>query len=103
MMYDPLSRSGLGEFSPSMKLYKYRALEPFEYIADIICRKRFHAALFHDLNDPMEGLFDSGPQLGQEDLRLVRQAKGSVRICSFSRTSKCPVLWAHYADSFRGI
>lgn len=102
-MYDPFSRSGLGEVWPPMKLYKYRALEPFEHVADIICKKRFHAARFYELNDPMEGLFESGPDMSQEDVRQIREAKGSIRLCSFSRTAACPVLWAHYAGGFRGI
>ena len=34
-----------------MKLYKYRKLEPFEYIADILCANRFHTAHFSDLTE----------------------------------------------------
>lgn len=83
-------------------LYKYRPLEPFEYLADIICNRRFYAALFTELNDPMEGLFHtSGVDL--DYLQQIRDAKGRTRICSFSETYKCPVLWAHYADIFKGL
>ena len=37
-----------------MRAYKFRSLKNFEYIADIFCNKRFYAAQFYDLNDPVE-------------------------------------------------
>ncbi len=38
-----------------MKLYKFKSLANFEYVADIIINKRLYAADFTELNDPMEG------------------------------------------------
>jgi hypothetical protein len=92
-----------GETSGVERLYKYRALEPFRYIADIICENRFHTAPFSKLNDPMEGLFNIKGHVKEEDLRRIKEAKEGRRICSFSRTSTHPVLWAHYASNFRGV
>ena len=40
-----------------MILYKYRALEPFRFFVDILLNKRFFAARYSDLNDPMEGQY----------------------------------------------
>ena len=86
-----------------LRLYKYRALEPFEYIADIICENRFHTAQFFDLNDPMEGLFNIKGEMKEEYMKKIKEAKERVRICSFSRTATHPVLWAHYASGFKGM
>ena len=86
-----------------IKLYRYRGLEPFEYVADIICNNRFHTARFDELNDAMEGLFEAGPLVERDFLQQIREAKRQTRICAFSRTPKCPVLWAHYADGFKGL
>jgi hypothetical protein len=38
-------------------LYKYRSLENFEYILDIILNERLHCAPYEELNDPFEGIF----------------------------------------------
>jgi hypothetical protein len=86
-----------------LTLYKYRTLEPFEYIADIICENRFHTAQFFDLNDPMEGLFNIRGEITEEDVKELREATKQFRICSFSRTATHPVLWAHYASGFKGV
>ncbi|MBI4691184.1 MAG: hypothetical protein HY754_13115 [Nitrospirae bacterium] len=42
-------------------LYKYKCLDPFERIADILCNNSFYTALFSELNDPMEGILDFLP------------------------------------------
>ena len=42
-----------------MLLYKYRSLENFEYVLDIILNERLHCAPYDDLNDPFEGIFRS--------------------------------------------
>jgi hypothetical protein len=95
--------NGINASGFPMKLYKYRKLEPFEYIADIIYENRFHTAQFSDLNDPMEGLFNIRGEMDGEHLREIKKAIEGVRICSFSRTATHPVLWAHYADNFKGV
>ncbi len=84
-------------------LYKYRPLEPFEYVADIIRRQRFYASHFRELNDPMEGLFDFEEGIEEECLKQIQEGKEQLRVCSFSKTWNHPVLWAHYAGNFRGI
>lgn len=86
-----------------VKLYKYRSLEPFEFVADIICNNRFHAALFRELNDPMEGLFEAGSLVEHYHLPQLEAAREKTRICSFSGTWRHPVLWAYYADGFKGV
>ncbi|HSV98703.1 MAG TPA: DUF2971 domain-containing protein [Sedimentisphaerales bacterium] len=93
------------------KMYKYRALQPFEYAADIIVNKRFHAAYYHELNDPAEGdyVYDPRPTLfpgkrTKEDQRkAISNGLKRWRICSFSMDWRNPTLWAYYADGFKGI
>lgn len=86
-----------------MKLYKYKSLKNFEHVADIICNNRFYAAQYYELNDPMEGLYDCKPGTKKEYLDAIKEGKKRLRICSFSKNSTNTLLWAHYADSFKGI
>lgn len=86
-----------------MKLYKYKSLRNFEHVADIICHKRFYTSLYYDLNDPMEGLFNCHPETKQEYLSKIKEDKKRLRICSFSEDPLNILLWAHYADSFKGV
>lgn len=61
-----------------------------------------YAAHFRDLNDPMEGSFDGDyclPRYQDEILKEMNQ----IRICSLSKNMSNPLMWAHYADGFRGI
>jgi hypothetical protein len=86
-----------------MKLYKYKSLRNFGHVADIICNKRFYAAQYFELNDPMEGLFNHEAGTKKEYLDDIREGKKRLRICSFSKDPKNPLLWSHYADGFKGI
>lgn len=86
-----------------MLLYKFRSLDPFDRTADILCNNRLHAAPFYDLNDPMEGLFDSDPETKREYLEQVREGKQRLRITALSKNFSNLLLWAHYADGFKGI
>lgn len=86
-----------------MRLYKYRSLQRFEFVADILCRNRFYAAQYFELNDPMEGLFDYDPETKREYLQRIVDGKSKLRVVSFSKTAENLLLWAHYADGFHGI
>lgn len=86
-----------------MKLYKYRSLRKFDFVADILCKQRFHASSFFDLNDPMEGLFEYPESTKKEYIDAIVEGKRKLRICAFSKDCKNILLWAHYADGFKGI
>ena len=86
-----------------MKVYKYRSLRNFDFVADIICNRRFYAAPFFELNDPMEGLFEYPADTKKEYIAAIVKGKRKLRICSFSKDPNNPLLWAHYADGFRGV
>lgn len=90
-------------FKRIMKLYKYKSLDNFEHVAEIICKNRFHAAQYFELNDPMEGLFNCEEGTKKEYIDEIREGKTRLRICSFSKDPGNPLLWAYYADGFRRI
>lgn len=85
-----------------MKLYKYKSLSNFEFVADILINNQLYAAHFEELNDPMEGDFDD-EYTGIGYANQLREALNEVRICSLSERKDNPILWAHYADGFKGI
>jgi hypothetical protein len=85
-----------------LKLYKYKSLQNFEHFADIILNKRFYAAKFFELNDPMEGFFHYEQGTKDEYLNKIIEGKEKVLICSFSKEPDNILLWSHYADGCRG-
>lgn len=86
-----------------MKVYKYISLRNFAFAAEILCKQKFHAASFFELNDPMEGLFEYPDDTQKEYVKAIVEGKKKLRICSFSTDPKNPLLWAHYADGFKGV
>ncbi len=85
-----------------MKLYKFKSLKEFEYVADIIMNNRLYSADFKNLNDPMEGVFYSSTKK-KNIVMNITESRQKQRVCSLSRKYNNPLLWAHYADSFRGV
>lgn len=86
-----------------MRLFKYRSLANFEFTADILCNQKFYAAQYFEMNDPMEGQFDYDMQVKAEYLNKIRYGKEDLRILSLTSDMSNLLMWAHYADSFRGI
>lgn len=86
-----------------IRAYKFRTLHNFENILDIFYNKRFYAAHYKDLNDPMEGTFKYEDDVEKKDIEHIERNKEHYRICSFSKSFDNILLWAHYADSFKGI
>ena len=85
-----------------MKLYKYKSLSNFELVADIFINKRLFAAKYDTLNDPMEGFFDKS-DVEENYSKEIRKELKKIRVFSMSKEMNNPLLWAHYADSFKGI
>jgi hypothetical protein len=83
--------------------YRYRSLERFDWIADIFLNKRFYAPKYSELNDPNEGYFYSLPETDKRLLEEIHEGKEQWRILSFSKKRDDVLLWAHYADKFKGI
>lgn len=86
-----------------MKLYKYKSLQNFEHFADIILNKRFYAAQFFELNDPMEGVFNFEHGTKEEYLKQIKEGKKKLLICSFAQEPDNVLLWSHYANGCRGV
>lgn len=86
-----------------MRLFKYRSLSNFEFTADILCNQKFYAAQYFEMNDPMEGQFDYDIQVKTDYLNKIRNGKEELRILSLTSDMSSLLMWAHYADSFRGI
>lgn len=85
--------------------YKYKSLngDNWKYLLDIILNNRLYCAKYNQLNDPMEGYYLSKENLPQELRNYIRNQKGSYRICSLAQEDSNKLLWAHYADGFKGI
>ena len=63
--------------SNSMNLDKYRSLDGWKFIFDILLHKRLYAARYKDLNDPMEGYytFASGKNVSSAYSEEISSAK----------------------------
>src|ERR1700693_5168873 len=93
------------------RLYRYRSLRPrrrFDRELEAIEAGYLFCAAYNTLNDPIEGLFSSSKLLREsEDYRAIRKSirdkKSNTGMCSFSEAHNHELMWAHYADEFRGI
>ncbi len=84
--------------------YKYRPLESWEFLLDILLNKRLFAAHFKHLNDPMEGMFTySKKQVNTGFIKKLVEEKSRIRICSLSRTCQSTLMWSYYASGHTGI
>jgi hypothetical protein len=92
-------------------LYRYRSLDTPKKIdseLDAIEQAYLFCVPFRSLNDPMEGVWGPTSSLrGQTRYRELRSEindhKTRLRICSFSEVYNHELMWAHYADQFKGI
>jgi len=89
-----------------MKAFKFRGAENPQFATDILRNNRVHCADWHDLNDPMEGTYDTllvDPAKRSAALRAILKQKIKLRVCSLSETYKSHAMWAYYASDFKGI
>ena len=85
-----------------MMFYKYRTLDNFQFLLDIIVNNRLYAAKFDDLNDPMEGAYTTKDIVDDAFHDELKEHIGKIKICSLSENSDSPLMWAHYANGNRG-
>jgi hypothetical protein len=90
------------------RLYRYRSLDKLKREMKAIQESYVYCAAYEDLNDPMEGLFTSSRLFRKSDddqavRDAIRKNKANTGICSFSETHDHELMWAHYANQFRGI
>lgn len=98
------------------QLYRYRSFRRIDDRTEEVQRRELAAidegyiwaAAYHQMNDPMEGTFYARRQ-GPGDLYFntilesIREGKQNTGIACFSETPTNELMWAHYADEFRGI
>ncbi|MGO4284451.1 DUF2971 domain-containing protein [Bosea sp. TAB14] len=98
------------------RLYRYRSFRRFDDDTVEVQRRELAAiqegyiwaAAYHQMNDPMEGTFFArrhgpGDLYFQTILESIREGKQRTGIACFSETPTNELMWAHYADEFRGI
>lgn len=92
------------------RLYRYRALEngKLEQELSAITQGYLYCSPYLDLNDPMEGSFSSSKQLRRsakyrEIKNAITDTKADIGMCSFSEVYDHELMWAHYADQFKGM
>jgi len=85
-------------------LYKYTSIQNFKRFIEVITDRKLYAALYTELNDPMEGAYVY-PQTNISDsfFSMLKSQKQQTRICSLSREESNQLMWAHYADGHRGV
>lgn len=90
-----------------MKLYKFRSLNNFDRIVDILTNNKFHLSNWNDLNDPMEGYFQyiicNTDLIYKEKIERFISSKNELKICAFSSKYHPILLWTNYADQHKGI
>jgi Protein of unknown function (DUF2971) len=96
------------EYIQPPKVYRYRSLRKFEQEVEAIEQGYLFCARYTALNDPMEGVFRSSKVFrGSENYRETRKAiienKTQIGMCSFSEVHDHELMWAHYADQYKGI
>jgi hypothetical protein len=97
----------LPNINPS-SLYRYRSLEEFAREVSAIESATFWCSAYKKLNDPMEGVYRASKQLREsekylETKKLIAGKKANLGICSFSESHRNEIMWAHYADEYKGI
>jgi hypothetical protein len=75
---------------------------------DSIKNAYLYCANFRQMNDPMEGFYSESKLLEKSSdiegfRRALRAGKIMIGICAFSEVFNHELMWAHYADQFRGV
>ncbi|UZD56682.1 hypothetical protein OLL83_002356 [Shewanella algae] len=83
-------------------LYKYRTLDNFQFLLDILVNNRLFAAKFDSMNDPMEGVYTTRGLVDEEFHAGLKRDIGDIKLCSLSTEKDSPLMWAHYAAGNRG-
>jgi hypothetical protein len=86
----------------SKSFYKYKSLNNFEFILDLLLRERIYAGKYHELNDPMEGVIKLDGAIPKEHIHEWEQSLKKYNICSFTRDPENNLMWSHYADGGKG-
>jgi hypothetical protein len=86
-----------------MIFYKYRTLDDFKYVLDILVNQRLYATTYDQMNDPMEGVYTHEEGIPPESLEALKEHYKKIKFCSLSKNLDQPLMWAHYSKGARGI
>jgi hypothetical protein len=98
-----------------MKLFKFKSVEPYMHVLDILQNERIYCPTFDQLNDPFEGFLGVCPPKpqGSLDVNFLRELGSyweehteklkEYRVCSLSKCNSEILMWAHYSAGFQGI
>ena len=87
--------------------YKFQRLDKFDRFIEIVANKRLYGAVYKELNDPMEGKFNS-KGLDKDDFEEIYGQLKATRVCSLMTKQESQdfpdnfLMWSHYADSHKG-
>lgn len=93
------------------RLHRYCRLDRRDDMENEISafRQRYlYASTYKNMNDPMEGFYSPSNRLKNEPrwrelYREILNAKRATGIACFSETFDNELMWAHYAENYRGI
>lgn len=90
-----------------LKLYKFKSLNNIEQVLDIIINKRLYCSLVSDLNDVREASMEMNASLQTGIYKLYNynfaQEIQTTRVLSLTSRYKNHLMWAHYADGYKGV
>jgi hypothetical protein len=94
------------------RLYRYRALTrrggAVDQEIDSIKNRYIYCSDFSQMNDPMEGFYETSPELRSDPMHRqavsdIKYSKLKFGLACFSETNESVLMWAHYADNYSGI
>ncbi len=82
--------------------------EALEQEIDSIKERYIYCSDFQNMNHPMEGFFESSPELRaharyREAIQNIRFSKLRFGLACFSETNENVLMWAHYANNYSGM
>ena len=99
-----------------MILYKYKSLDKFDEVSDLLLTNRMYCPTPRQLNDPLEGILgidinekmqglDFDDKFSMDFKYWVRRHNeiNSYRLCSFSADPSSILMWSYYGAGHSGI
>ncbi|WP_439402139.1 DUF2971 domain-containing protein [Bradyrhizobium sp. DASA03068] len=93
------------------RLYRYCRLDrpdDLDHEVSAFLERYVYASTYKGMNDPMEGFYEPSGRLKREPqwrqtYKDILNAKRATGIACFSETYDNELMWAHYANNYRGI
>jgi hypothetical protein len=87
-------------------LFRYRPYSKLEREIDTLEQNYIYCPNYASLNDPMEGKFRQGSKLGLHSptyVEAIQTTLGELGLASFCEVQNHVLMWAHYADQYKGL